>query len=464
SIRSSTRPRNTVARLPNEYDFAMRKLWLSLGTLAFLALAAALAVAWLNPRLTKYVEGDAFRVALEKETAKGLHFPQGHFAPIRRIGFLSAATAGFHATRGEKAMTKIEAHDVTARFNPLGIFLRRWQLDELHIASGEVGIQTYEPKPEPSPSKPWYHVFLPDRVYLKRVWSDPADITWQLAGKPGGFYGGHLQITPHGRDFEYDLKKATLRSIHLPELPLRHTHLVITKTLLTVETLDLAGGSDGQGLIHAEGTRGTRDDKSVDFKINFEQLPIREWLPTSWHEHVAGAAAGEMHWRGPDPKMHSASVQGALRIAGGRVEGLDFLKKLAALTKKKSLESLQLTECSAEIDWKNGSGEIKKIAIEDEGKFRIEGNISLRNKSLGGIIQLGVVPEYLKWLLHAEEVFHHADGGYLWTTVHLSGTPDQPGQDLSPRILDALKESPSDFLGVIFREVGEWLEQTLDGE
>lgn len=442
----------------------MRKLWLSLGALAFFALAAALAVAWLNPRLTNYVESASFRTAIEQETAKGLHFKTAHFAPIRRTGLLTAASGSFHGENGFKAMTEIEAHDVTARFNPLGVFLRRWQLDELHIARGEVGIQTYEPKPEPSPAKPWYHVFLPDRVYLKRVWSDPADITWQLAGKKGGFFAGHLEITPHGRDFEYDLRKATLRSIHLPELPLRHIHLVVTKTLLTVETLDLAAGSGGQGLIHAEGTAGTRDNKSVDFKVNFEQLPIREWLPTSWHEHVAGAAAGEVRWRGKDPKMHSASVQGALRVAGGRVEGLDFLKKLAALTRKKSLESLQLNECSAAIAWENGGGEIKKIAIEDEGKFRIEGKISLRDKSLGGAIQLGVVPEYLEWLPHAEEIFTSTHGGYLWTTVHLSGTPDQPGQDLSPRILDALKESPGAFLGVIFRQVGEWIEQTFDGD
>lgn len=440
----------------------MRKLWVILGACAlFLVLAGALAIAWMNPRLTKYVESASFRAEMEKETAKGLHFKDAHFAPIRRTGFLTAASESFHGGQGFKAMTKIDAREVTTKFNPLGIFLRRWQLDELHIATGEVGIQTYEPKPEPSPAKPWYHVFLPDRVYLKRVWSDSADITWQLAGKPGGFFAGHLEVTPHGRDFEYDLRNATLRSVHLPNLPLRHAHLVITKTLLTVETLDLAAGPDGSGFIHGEGAAGTRDDKTVDFKLRFEQLPVRDWLPISWHKHVAGAAAGAVRWRGKDPKMHSASVQGALRVKGGRVEGMEFLDKLAALTKKKSLERLELNECSAEIDWENGGGEIKNIAIEDAGKFRIEGTVALRRNSLGGAVQLGVVPEYLEWLPHAEEVFSRAHGGYLWTTVHLSGTPDQPGQDLSPRVLEALKESPGAFLGVILREFGEWLDRTF---
>lgn len=443
----------------------MRKRWAILGALGlFLVGGGALLLAALNPRLTKYVESDSFRAALEQETAKGLHFKEAHFAPIRRTGLLSAATASFHGRDGFKAMAKINARDVTTRFNPLGILLRRWQLDELHIASGEVAIQTYKSKPEPSPAKPWYHVFLPDRVYLKRVWSDPADITWQLAGKPGGFYGGHLEITPDGRDFEYDLRNAKLRSVHLPELPLRHTHLIIAKTLLTVATLDLAAGRGGDGFIHGQGTAGTRDDKSVDFKLSFGQLPVRQWLPTSWHEHVTGAAAGEVHWRGPDPKIRSASVQGALRVIGAKVEGLAFLGQLASLTKKKSLKELELSECSAEIAWEKGRGEIKNLAIEDEGKFRIEGNVQIDQNSLGGKVQLGVVPEYLEWLPDAEEVFTRTHGGYRWTTVHLSGTPAKPGQDLSPRILAALKQSPGAYLGVILREVGEWMKQSLGGE
>src|SRR5205814_7831249 len=48
-------------------------------------------------------------------------------------------------------------------FNPWGVFLRRWQLDDVRIDSGEVEIQTYTPKPEPSPAKPWFHIFLPQR-------------------------------------------------------------------------------------------------------------------------------------------------------------------------------------------------------------------------------------------------------------------------------------------------------------
>jgi hypothetical protein len=426
--------------------------------------AGGTAIVFINPRLTRYVESEAFRAELEKQTAKGLHFPNGKYAAIRRTGFLTAGSDRFQAENGRKALTSMDAHGITATFNPLGVFLRRWELDGVHIQSGEVGIQTYEPKPEPSPSKPWYHVFLPNRVYLQRVWSEPADVTWKFRNEKGGFLGTSLLITPHGRDFEYRANGGTMKLALIPDLPLRRTHLLITKRLLTLYTLELAAGPASDGLIHAEGTAGTGEDKSVDFKVKFEQLPIREWLPASWKDHVAGAAAGNVHWRGKNPKLEAASVQGSLRVQGGRVRSLPFLEKLASITGKKSIEALELNECSAEVDWDGPTVEIKNIAVEDKGKFRIEGLVSVRKKMLGGALQLGVSREYLEWLPGGEEIFASERDGYLWTTVNLSGTIEQPQQDLSPRVIEALKESPGAFLGLIFRQVGDWLKSAFGEE
>lgn len=441
-----------------------RKRWLiRAGGSGIILLARVLTVGLFSPRLTRYVESDTFRMELEKQTAKGLHFPAGEYESIRRTGFLTASSEGFRAQNGRKALTAIQARGITAKFNPLGVFLRRWQLDEVHIQSGEVDIQTYEPRPEPSPSKPWYHIFLPDRVYLQRVWSEPADVTWRFRSKKGGFFGTRLLISPHGRDFEYQATGGTMKLAILPDLPLRHTHLLITKKLLTIYTLDLAAAPASGGTIHAEGTAGTSEDRSVDFKMTFDNLPIREWLPASWKDHVAGAAGGNAHWSGPNPKLETASVQGSLRLQNGRVRNLLFLQKLASISGKKSFEELELNECSSEVYWNGLQLEVKNIAVEEKGKFRIEGSVSTREKLLGGAIRLGLAREYLEWLPRAEEVFGSEHGGYLWASVHLSGTLEQPQQDLSPRIIEALKESPGEFMALIFRQFGDWLRDTFGG-
>ena len=162
----------------------------------------------------------------------------------------------------------------------------------------------------------------------------------------------------------------------IPDLPLRHTHLLITRKLLTLYALDIAAGPGGEGLVHGEGTAGMGEDRSVDFKVKFDELPIREWLPSSWKDHVAGAAAGSVHWKGKSLKLEAASVEGALHVQNGRVRRLPFLQKLASIGGKKSLEELELNECSAEVHWESPTLEIRNIAIEDKGKFRLEGLVS----------------------------------------------------------------------------------------
>jgi hypothetical protein len=195
---------------PSRSASMQRKGW-AVAAAAILLILGAIGIAWLNPQLTHYLESDRFRAELEKETAKGLHFPAGHYAPIHRKGLLTAAADRFQADNGRKALRAIDARGITATFNPWGVFIRRWQLDDVRVDSGEVEIQTYTPKPEPSPAKPWSHVFLPQRVYLKHVEANPADVTWRFRGEKGGFFGTDLVITPHGRDFNYQASGGTFK-------------------------------------------------------------------------------------------------------------------------------------------------------------------------------------------------------------------------------------------------------------
>ena len=425
---------------------------------ATIALCAGFA---LNGSLTRYVESDGFRQMVEKETAKGLHFPGGKYRPIRRTGLVTAESEGFEATNGKKAMRSIEAHNVAARFNPLGVLLRRWQLDLVRIRSGEVEIQIYEPRVEPAPAKPWFAIFLPNRVYLKRIETETANVTWRFRGERAGIFGTRLLITPRGRDFEYRATNGTLRSKFFPDLDLRKVHLAITKKLLTLYEVDLAPPHGNSGSIHGEGESGIGDDRHIDLKVNFERVPIGEWLPSSWNGHFAGDAFGKVHWSGKNPKLESSAGEGSLNVGDGRIDDLPFLVKLAAITGEKSFEHLRLTDCAIEISWAYPKIDARKIALEESGKFRIDGAITIDGGRLNGTIELGLARKYLDWLPNADEVFANERAGYLWTTVHLSGTVESPKEDLSPRIIDILKESPFAFLALLFRDLGAWLENAL---
>src|ERR1700730_2991349 len=126
-----------------------RQRWIVVIASVILGVAIAVVIGALlfNPVITRYVESPSFRGKLEFETAKGLHFPKATFAPIKRSGPLTAESESFSARDGRKAMTTLDAQRVTGRFNPLGVFLRRWQIDDLHIDRARIGIHVYEPKP-----------------------------------------------------------------------------------------------------------------------------------------------------------------------------------------------------------------------------------------------------------------------------------------------------------------------------
>jgi hypothetical protein len=48
--------------------------------------------------------------------------------------------------------------------------------------------------------------------------------------------------------------------------------------------------------------------------------------------------------------------------------------------------------------------------------------------------------------------------------VHISGSINHPQQDLSARIVELFKESPTAYLGLLFRQFETWLKKTLGGE
>ena len=263
----------------------------------FLIAAGVGVVTFYSPLLTHYVESGAFRAAMENETAKGLHFPQSRYSPIRRTSAFTAQTDSFEARNGEKAMKSLDAHGITATFDPLGVFVRQWRFSDVRVESGDVEIQIYKANPEAVPPKPWFAIFLPNRVYLKRIQTPQANITWRFRGERSGFFGTQLLITPHGPDFEYFSTGGRLKMALLPDLDLRNAHLLITKTLLTIYDINLASDSGSGESIHAQAKAGIGKDKSVDLRANFNQVPIRSWLPAEWkralgRQRIRGSSLG----------------------------------------------------------------------------------------------------------------------------------------------------------------------------
>src|SRR5438046_3835399 len=130
-------------------------------------------------------------------------------------------------------MRSLDAHGMTAKCAPWGVCFRQWRFTDVRVQSGDVEIQIYEAHPEPVRPKPWFAIFLPNRVYLEKIQSEQANITWRFRGERAGFLGTQLLITPNGRDFEYVATGGRLKMAPVPDLDLRRTHVHNTNTRLT---------------------------------------------------------------------------------------------------------------------------------------------------------------------------------------------------------------------------------------
>jgi len=431
--------------------------WIGLGAFGII-LAVAFAA---NGKITAWVEGGHFRQMLDHETSKGLKL-EGSYSPLSRVGLLGVRADGFTGTKGQKTIVSLDAHQISGWFNPLGMALHRWQMDDVHVQSGTVTLQETEANPGAKPpGMPWWGWFWPYRVHLEEVKVDDATALWQLGGKESGIYHAFLEITPNGHDFEYDARGGNFNTPLTPSLDLQHLHLLIRKPRLYCGELLLGDDSahpEEQVRIH--GDAGLQEDRSINLAVDLTSLNVSPWLPEKWRAHVLGYASGHFDYKSSGTGVETAQGQGHLSVAHGVLHELAPIRHYIALTGSPDPGDLALKVCETDVNWKEGAVAAENLQMECEGVFRLEGMIQVaKDQSLSGSLQLGITEPYLRWLPTARAtIFTRQEGIYYFTTITLSGTLKQPREDLASRVLAQVEKSPSTELKLFFNQAGEWLD------
>ncbi len=420
-------------------------------------LVAVLAAVFLgNAALTRVVEGARFRAMLEKETAKGMHFESARYAPITRVGLFGMRADSGEGEKGFKTLESLKGDHVTGAFNPLGIFLKRWQLQFLHFDHGVVRIQKTEgtPNAQPPPGPPWYLFFWPDHVYLKQVTCDHADVLFKLKEKDSGIHDTYLKITPNGRDFEYDAQGGTFSTPDTPTLNVEHIHLLVRKPRMTCPMLILGDDpAHPEQQVRVTGFANLQQDRSIQVAADFDSLNVAPWLPGKLKSGVSGKFSGHFDYKSTGTGIETATAQGNIVLAEGKLRsGLKALRTYIAATKSPDPGDVPLDVCQANVKLDQGALALEDIEIESKGIFRLVGTIRMgKDKSLSGHLELGLTDPYLRWLPSLENhVFSRRQNSYFMTTIQISGTSQKPRQDLSSRVTAELEKHPFTALKLFF--------------
>jgi hypothetical protein len=245
-----------------------------------LIIVLILALFILNAEITTWMTSNRFQQMLDRATSKGLKL-EGTYMSINRVGLLGLHADSFNGANGRRAIVVLDANDISGTFNPLGMVFRRWEIDSLHIKSGSVLLQKTLPGNNQGPRRmPWWGLFWPYRIHLADVKVDDANILWQLRNRESGIYHTFLEITPNGRDFEYDARGGEFKTPLTPTLEVRHAHLLIRKPRLYCSEFIM--GDDNahpEQQLRVEGDAGLQQDRSINLKIDLASLNISPWLP-----------------------------------------------------------------------------------------------------------------------------------------------------------------------------------------
>jgi hypothetical protein len=427
--------------------------WIVGGLLAILLVACGAIP--LYGRITRWIEGDGFRALLDRETSKGLKF-QAHYASMERVGLLGLHTDSFHGEKGTKTIVTMDAHDISGWFNPLGIALRHWEIHAIRIKSGTVMLQKTEATPgEPKGQKPipWTALFWPYRVELEDVKVGDADVLFHLQEKESGIYHTVLEITPNGRDFEYDAQGGIFRTPMTPPLNIARIHLLIRKPRLYCPIFVLKDDPEHpEEQLQITGDAGLQDDRSIHVAADLKSLSIPPWLPEKYRANVLGHANGHLDYHSTGTGLETAEGRGSIESADAVLHDLPIVQQYVKITGSPDPGDLHLRICRSDLKWEQGAVTLEKIDAECAGVFKLTGNVTMaKDGTLSGELRLGLTGSYIKWLPTAKTaIFTEADGDYSTTTIHISGTAKKPVQDLSSRVLKELAKSPGTAIKLFF--------------
>lgn len=440
-------------------------------TIAAILVLVTLAVGY--ALLRNYLHSDAFRRFLSAE-ASATAGVAGEFAPFRWDG-LAVNTDSFQAT-GNGPVTALRADGLHTEVGLGGVRRGVWEIRGSRVRRLEVSVDTTRPLPENKISsireKSHTHrgpAWFPNEAELQSL--DVREVAVKAILEQGLAIatGLSLHAEQAGGKGAYrgEIEGGTIRLPFgfVPELRLDRARLRYQdgRIFLTSATLGAWAGGRLEG-------SGEGDLKSRQFALegNATGLKCEDILSADWSKRLIG---GVMSSFTVDNHHGFSQASGKLTIQNGELTALPMLDALAAYADTRRFRVLSLSEAHMRWRWKVGEISLSELVLASEGLVRLEGNIDVHGRKIDGIFRLGLAPGTLSTIPGAEtDVFVAGERGLLWTTLRISGTLDDPKEDLTDRLIqaagvrmfDQIPESGGKFLKFTRSILGEPSSNTLE--
>ena len=219
-------------------------------------------------------------------------------------------------------------------------------------------------------------------------------------------------------------------------------HLHSDKDKITFNDLSIHCG-DGQ--VTGSGDVALAAPHAVHGTFQAAAVPITTLVGARWQLKLSGLVTGNLVYQGDDA---SATATGKISVAGGKFNVLPWLGKVTSLVGLPDVAGVELDQATADFTWKNHAFKLQNIDIRKEGVMRVAGEFTVSaTDQCDGPLKLGLPSTVIsKWPKLQTDVFSTASDNYNWADVHVTGTPDNLQEDLTPRLLSVGAEQGVDLI------------------
>lgn len=390
--------------------------------------------------LRNYLHSEGFRKFLSTKVSRAAGV-DGEFSSFRWDG-LAVDTDSFDAA-GAGPLVRLRADGLHTEIGFGGVSRGVWELDgtrvrrlEAEVIATRQDIQKEMPDidaPVTKKERPkrWY----PNEVRLNGFEVSEADIRATLkdgevltltdvavsarAGRTKGSYSGEI------RGGSLRLPDEFWPGIHIGKIKARYQEGVLFITSASATMWE-------DGTLYASG-EWDRESKSYAFEGDVAGVALDQLVRESWAKKIIGRASSTFTATGG---QGDTLVRGRLTISDGSLTALPVLDVLAAYADTRRFRELVLTEAHANWEWREEETTFTDIVLGSEGVLSLKGNLSIRGEALDGELMLGLAPGILSIIQGTEAtVFIPGERGLMWAPVRISGTVDDPKEDLSDRLI-----------------------------
>jgi hypothetical protein len=422
--------------------------------------------------LRSWLHGEDFRHMLSAEAGKVLDV-KSEFGRFQWSG-TRMDTEGFKAT-GEGIVRSVDAEGLRVDMGLGGWWQGVWRVEDARARRIEVEIdttvakraseapQTVQVEVPPKPKK-WYDAFVPQEVEVRQVEVASSSLKVITKSGPVGIRGTSWRVTPDVAQGSYRAEGSdgtvVLPWKWAPPMALGRARLRYQDDAVFLTDADFQVYESGR--LDLSGEMSVKGDGFV-FNGDLRDVMCAEVLPEDWKQRLSGKVDSDFTVEhGPRGPL----VKGHLELTDGVLTAMPLLDSLSAYADTTRFRRLALEDGRVDYEWEDGAIHLRNLVIASEGLVRLEGTMRVdREERLDGRFRLGLVPGVLARIPGAETiVFQPGERGLLWTTLRVTGTIDDPEEDLTGRLIEAAGLRMFEILPETGERVLKFTREVLDAD